>query len=464
MNSNHNRIATSNDVLKPAEIRDDIEFITRKLNINKWDLGASSSRDNSVQVFNGEAKQLKSSQRSSITVRVWNNKNLVGITSTSDFSQNGLSEALKTACEASFYGNKEETPEFSLLSLADIETTKPLLRKTSTIKLLFERLLQAESELLAKHKSINSVPYNGFSELDYERLYLNSLGSLRFHRNTQSSLYLYAKAQESHRKPRSGGSIKIGYGYEDINVEECIEEAANRTLSHLNYEPINTGKYLVCFSPEAFLDLMYAFSNIFNARSVLDGISLSSSKTLGSQIASSLLKVSDDSLHPANVGAIRFDGEGTPTKETVIIDNGKLISFIHSESTARRFGVNPTGHAGLGAKVSVSPEWLVVSRNNNSNSAQEDLNHLTTKSEFVLIENLNALHAGIKASQGSFSLPFDGWLVKNGERISVESATIAGDIRYLLNNIVQIESDSLDTHSGVSPHVWVNGLSVTGEK
>ena len=37
--------------------------------------------------------------------------------------------------------------------------------------------------------------------------------------------------------------------------------------------------------------------------------------------------------------------------------------------------------------------------------------------EFVYIEELNAIHAGVRASQGSFSLPFDGWLYKNGKKI-----------------------------------------------
>ena len=43
-----------------------------------------------------------------------------------------------------------------------------------------------------------------------------------------------------------------------------------------------------------------------------------------------------------------------------MIKSGILTNLIHSEATARKFGVNPTGHAGLGAKVSVSPDWLVI--------------------------------------------------------------------------------------------------------
>jgi PmbA protein len=60
-------------------------------------------------------------------------------------------------------------------------------------------------------------------------------------------------------------------------------------------------------------------------------------------------------------------------------------------------------------------------------------------------------------------LPFDGWLVNNGERVSVEAATVAGDIRSVLNGITHLEADSEVTHRGVSPHVWVDGLSITGE-
>jgi PmbA protein len=81
----------------------------------------------------------------------------------------------------------------------------------------------------------------------------------------------------------------------------------------------------------------------------------------------------------------------------------------------------------------------------------------------VWIDSLSALHAGVKASQGSFSLPFDGWLVKNGEVRSVEAATVAGDIRTLLKAIVGFEGEAKITPDGLCPLVWVEGLSITGE-
>ena len=81
----------------------------------------------------------------------------------------------------------------------------------------------------------------------------------------------------------------------------------------------------------------------------------------------------------------------------------------------------------------------------------------------ILIDDLQALHAGVQASQGSFSLPFDGWLVNKGDRISIESATVAGDILTLLKAIVYVEPNVKNTPSGVAPQVWLDGLSITGE-
>ena len=92
------------------------------------------------------------------------------------------------------------------------------------------------------------------------------------------------------------------------------------------------------------------------------------------------------------------------------------------------------------------------------------LEHKKHQGNFVYIEELNAIHAGVRASQGSFSLPFEGWLYNNGKKRSIESATVAGDIKYLLKHIINIENEKEITTSGISPHVWINQLSITGDE
>ena len=448
--------------LNPNLFKEILTEFSKDLHISKWDMGASSSRDISVQVQDGNAKQLKGSQRNSLTLRVWND-NKVGITSTSDLTNEGIKKAIIGAIEASFFGNEKESPDFSSLAKSPIKELNCKHSKSHGIDELLTILKKAEKQLIETHSAINSVPYNGLSESYMERLYINSEGANRFMKISQSSIYLYAKAQLNQKKPRSAGVVKINTTLDELDITSCIKETSEKLVSHLNYEAIKTNKYLICFTPEAFLQLIIAFSSMFNARSIVDGLSLMTEDSVGNQIAVKSLNISDEGLHPYNVGAFSFDGEGTPTQNINLIQSGVLRNLLHSEATARKFGVKPTGHAGLGAKVSVSPDWLVVSKCEGVLDQDESLSINSTQKEYILIDELSALHSGVKASQGSFSLPFDGWMVNNGKKKSIEAATVAGDIIKVLNNIIKIEKEQIITHQGISPYVWVENMSITGE-
>ena len=83
------------------------------------------------------------------------------------------------------------------------------------------------------------------------------------------------------------------------------------------------------------------------------------------------LSIHDNGLHPGNIGASAFDGEGTPTRRLALVEGGVLRHFLHSEATARAFGVEPTGHAGLGAKVSVGPDWFEIGPAAGSSGGQQ---------------------------------------------------------------------------------------------
>ena len=251
--------------MKAKDITNQISKSALSLNLKKWDFGASFSNDYSVQVDKGIAKQLKASQKQVLTIRVWNNSNLVGITTTSDISEAGIQKALKQANIASEFGNKKEITDFSPLAKEPIDVKEVSKRNPVGIKKLLKILREAELKLLDSHEAINSIPYNGLSESFYEIIYANSDGAFRNYSKSQAALYLYARAEEKDKKPRSSGSVKLGYGVDDIDIESCIKEASNKTIAHLNYSTIKTDKYLICFSPEAFLTIINAFSSIFNA-------------------------------------------------------------------------------------------------------------------------------------------------------------------------------------------------------
>jgi len=430
-----------------------------KLGIKKFDIYGSAADSTSVQVDQGEPKQVKASNLSGVTVRVWNEKNTMGITSTTDVHAKGLELALKTAYEASFFGVKENVPDFSPEATVPIDSKPEEKSPQVPVAEVIESLLAAEKKVVDAHSAITSVPYNGLSQRDVDRFYLNSEGAMRAESHSLASIYLYSKTEEEGKKPRSAGAFRISKGLNDLDIDGCIQETTEKTISHLNYEKVTSGKYTVVFSAEAFLSLLGAFSNLFNAQSILDKQSLSTPDDIGKEIASGLISVYDDALHPANLGAETFDGEGTPTRKISLIENGVLTSFLHSAGTAKRMNAKPTGNANIGAKVTVSPNFYHVFA---GVPAEQELS-LSTAENVVFIDDLQALHAGVKSLQGSFSLPFDGWIVNKGVKTSIESATVAGDFLELLKSIVFVEKEAELTPGGVCPKIWVEGLSITGE-
>lgn len=444
---------------KVAEIASYAAEVAQKQGINKYDIYGSSVDSISVQVDHGEPKQVKASKRSSVIVRVWNENNTLGVTSTTDVDPNGIELALKTAYEASFYGVKEHIPDFSPQASAPTAAVESKQTPQVEVSNLIEQLIATEKELIDAHPAIVGVPYNGLAQQDAERFYLNSKGALRHEGGSYSSIYLYSKTEQEGKKSRSAGAFRLGHSLDDLDIKGCLTEVTNKTLSHLNYQKIKSGKYQVILSADAFLSLLSAFSNIFNAQSILDKQSLSTPESLGKMIASPLLSVFDDALHPDNIATETFDGEGTPTRRVSLITEGVLSGFIHSSVTAKRMDAEPTGHANIGAKVSVSPSFFHVTRG----QVPSQQYTLAEADNVILIDELQALHAGVSALQGSFSLPFDGWLVSKGELISLDSATVAGDFLELLQSIIFVEEEAELRNSGVCPRIWVKELSITGD-
>jgi len=430
-----------------------------QLGIKKFDIYGSTVDETSVQVDQGAPKQVKASNRSSVTVRVWNEDQTMGITTTTDVDPNGVELALKTAYEASFFGVKEHVPDFSPEASTPIANGSDGKAPQAPVSKLIERLIDVEKELLDAHPAIKGVPYNGLAQRDLDRFYLNSNDALRRESRSYASIYLYSKTEEEGKKPRSAGAFRISHSLDELDVSGCLKETAEKTISHLNYEKVKSGKYRVVLSPEAFLSLLGAFSNLFNAQNILDKQSLSTPESLGTQVASPLLSVCDDALHPDNVTSTTFDGEGTPTRRVSLITEGVLTGFLHSSGTAKRLNQEPTGHANIGAKVTVGSHFYHVFP---GASAQEELS-LANAENVIFIDELQALHAGVKSLQGSFSLPFDGWIVDKGNLRSIESATVAGDFLDLLKSIIFVEKEAELTPAGVCPRIWIDELSITGE-
>jgi TldD protein len=65
---------------------------------------------------------------------------------------------------------------------------------------------------------------------------------------------------------------------------------------------------------------------------------------LGERVAVPLLSAYDDGRMPGEWGSDAIDDEGTPTQKTLVLDEGRVVSYLYDRLRAERDGVDSTGN------------------------------------------------------------------------------------------------------------------------
>src|SRR5581483_2833249 len=76
---------------------------------------------------------------------------------------------------------------------------------------------------------------------------------------------------------------------------------------------------------------------------------------LGAQLFAKGIRIIDDPLRKRGLRSQSFDAEGVAVKQTAIIDDGVLTTWLLDSATARELGMTTTGHAHRGVSSSPSP-------------------------------------------------------------------------------------------------------------
>jgi TldD protein len=129
------------------------------------------------------------------------------------------------------------------------------------------------------------------------------------------------------------------------SVEELGLRATHKALALLKARPAPAGRFTVIFHPSITGLLVHeALGHNAEADAVWAGQSLLEGR-LGEMLAAPGVSIYDDSTLPGEFGSYAYDSEGTPSRRRPIIENGRLVGFLHSLETAAKFGAEPTGSA-----------------------------------------------------------------------------------------------------------------------
>jgi PmbA protein len=184
---------------------------------------------------------------------------------------------------------------------------------------------------------------------------------------------------------------------------------------------------------------------------------------LDSQIAALNLTIIDDNtmLLPTGVGGFGsspFDGEGLPSRRTVVVEKGVLRNYLLNCYTARKLGMNSTHNAsrGLAGTPGIGCGNLYVEPG-------------TLTQEQILAEIPAGLYVtslmgfGVNVVTGDYSRGATGLWIENGQLThAVEEVTIAGNLAEMLLNVTAIGSDLEFRGAVASPTLRIDGMTIAG--
>lgn len=230
------------------------------------------------------------------------------------------------------------------------------------------------------------------------------------------------------------GDEESGHGTSSSRVLDKFDpESAGRKageIAKLAQNPTQgeAGTFDVIFDPLAFANLMSYMSFMTSAFAVEAGFSFLVGK-LDQKVANENVTIKDVGNMPNAYRSRKFDDEGVPTRETTIIENGTLKTYLLNTSFARKYKTETTANAGL----IVPRAWNVYLEP--GDYTKEELFGEVKKGIYIT----NVWYTRFQNYvTGDFStIPRDGaFLVENGEIVKpVKNIRVSDNFQKILENI-----------------------------
>ena len=167
----------------------------------------------------------------------------------------------------------------------------------------------------------------------------NSLGTFQYHASTEVALHVVARKDSV-----EGAWTETAGRWSDIDPGRVAARAVETALASRDPVERASGEYPVVLEADAVADMieMLAYMGL-GGLSVLEERSFLCGR-IGERIAAHKVTVSDNPCHP--LGEARpFDYEGVPKKRLVLVERGVARTPVYDSRTAKRAGVESTGHA-----------------------------------------------------------------------------------------------------------------------
>jgi TldD protein len=272
----------------------------------------------------------------------------------------------------------------------------------------------------------------------------------------------------------TGGRVTYAQYLTEANWQAQVDEALRQALVNLGSVPAPAGEMPIVLGPgwpgillhEA---IGHGLEGDFNRKKTSAFAGL-----MGQRVAAPGVTVVDDGTIDRRRGSLTVDDEGTPTQQTVLIEDGILVGFMQDRMNARLMGMRPTGN---GRRQSYAHHPMPRMTNTVMRSGDR------TRDEIVasVKRGLYAVNFGggqVDITNGKFVFSAsEAYLIEDGKiGPAVKGATIIGNGPDALTKVAMVGDDSaMDPGIGTcgkegqgvpvgvgQPTLRIDGLTVGG--
>ncbi len=243
----------------------------------------------------------------------------------------------------------------------------------------------------------------------------------------------------------SGGGARTGYDYffepvgNTTRAYSYVDDAIRGALINLESIDAPAGVFpVVLASGWAGVLIHEAIGHGLEGDSCRRGESMFATK-MGQKVASDLCTIVDDGTIAKFRGSLSVDDEGVPTKHNVLIENGKLASFMYDKHNARLAGKESTGNGRRSSYSHVPITRMTNTYMQPGNSTPEDI--ISSVKKGIYAVNFGGGQVDTTSGQFVFHAQ-EAYLLENGKVTTpIKGATLIGNAIEVMNQVSMVGND-----------------------
>jgi PmbA protein len=413
------------------------------------DTDVSEGFGQSVTVRKGEVETIEYNRDKGIGVTIYLGQRR-GYASSSDFSREALRATVDAALSIARFTAPDPCaglPEAHLLAteVPDLDLFHPW---DISIKDAVDLARRCEAAAFAVSPEIRNSEGASISTQRSHFVSANSLGFMGGYATSRHYVSCAVIAGEGERMQRDDWYSSRRDAADLARAEDVGEYAARRALARLDGRQLGTAKVPVLFEAPLAATLIGNFVHAASGGSLYRKSSFLVD-SLGKQVFSGQVHISERPHLPRGMASSPFDDDGVATRDREVVSGGELQGYFLGTYSARKLGMPTTGNAGGSHNLILRP-------------GEHDLEGLIRLMGRGLLVT-EVLGHGVNYVTGDYSRGAAGYWVENGcIQYPVHEVTIAGNLRDMFRGIAAVGADVLVRGSKQCGSILVDRMTVAG--